>query len=314
MKVVILGAAGGVGQVLALLLKNQLPAGTDLSLYDISSVIIGIAKDLDHIPTDVNVIGYTSINYVSALQNANIVLIAAGITRQPNMNRSDLFNTNAIIIFNLIKKIAYNCPKALIGIITNPINAMVPLAAKVLKKNGVYNRDRLFGITTLDVIRSNIFVAKLKGKKAQDIEVVVIGGHSKMTILPLLSHIPDISFNLKEIEYLTSCIQNAGTTIVEAKLGCGSATLSMGYAATRFCLSLIQGLYGKENVIECAYIESDIGYTSFFAHQISLGINGIKDRFPIGIISKFEKKLLENMLDELNKDIKLGEYFVENMI
>ncbi len=53
MKVAVLGAAGGIGQALALLLKTQLPSGSELSLYDIAPVTPGVAVDLSHIPTDV---------------------------------------------------------------------------------------------------------------------------------------------------------------------------------------------------------------------------------------------------------------------
>ncbi len=61
----------------------------------------------------------------------------------------------------------------------------------------------------------------------------VIGGHSGVTILPLLSQIPGVSFTEQEVADLTKRIQNAGTEVVEAKAGGGSATLSMGQAAAR---------------------------------------------------------------------------------
>ncbi|WP_032114377.1 malate dehydrogenase [Candidatus Arsenophonus nilaparvatae] len=310
MKLAILGAAGGIGQALALLLKNQLPSGSELSLYDIAPVTPGVAKDLSHIPTDVKVIGFAGEDPTPALDGADVVLISAGVARKPGMDRSDLFNINAGIVRNLIEKVAQNCPKALIGIITNPVNTTVPIAAEVLKKAGVYDKNRLFGVTTLDIIRSNTFVAELKGKKPQEIEVKVIGGHSGVTILPLLSQIANVSFTEQEAEELTKRIQNAGTEVVEAKAGGGSATLSMGQAAARFGLSLIDALNGKENIIECAYVESDGEYARFFAQPIRLGKNGIEERLPINIMNKFEKNKLENMLETLNKDIKLGEDFI----
>ena len=58
MKVSVLGAAGGIGQALGLLLKTQLPSGTELSLYDIAPVTPGVAADLSHIPTAVKVSGF----------------------------------------------------------------------------------------------------------------------------------------------------------------------------------------------------------------------------------------------------------------
>ncbi|MDE9436159.1 malate dehydrogenase [Xenorhabdus bovienii] len=310
MKVAVLGAAGGIGQALALLLKTQLPSGSELSLYDIAPVTPGVAADLSHIPTEVKVTGFAGEDATPALVGADVVLISAGVARKPGMDRSDLFNINAGIIRNLVQQVAKACPKALIGIITNPVNTTVAIAAEVLKKEGVYDRNRLFGVTTLDIIRSNTFVAELKGKNSEELEVPVIGGHSGVTILPLLSQIQGVSFTDEEVEALTKRIQNAGTEVVEAKAGGGSATLSMGQAAARLGLSLIRGLQGESNVIECSYVEGDGKYARFFAQPVRLGKNGIEERLDIGKLSDFEQKSLDSMLDVLKKDIELGEKFI----
>lgn len=312
MKVAVLGAAGGIGQALALLLKTQLPSGSDLTLYDIAPVTPGVAKDLSHIPTDVRITGFAGEDPTPALEGADIVLISAGVARKPGMDRSDLFNVNAGIVRNLVEKIAKTCPKALIGIITNPVNTTVAIAAEVLKKAGVYDKNRLFGVTTLDIIRSNTFVAELKGKKPQELEVPVIGGHSGVTILPLLSQIPGVSFSDAEIDSLTKRIQNAGTEVVEAKAGGGSATLSMGQAAARFGLSLVRAIQGESNVVECTYTEGDGKYARFFAQPVVLGKNGVEKRLDIGSLSAYEEKALNGMLDVLKADIALGEKFINS--
>lgn len=312
MKVAVLGAAGGIGQALALLLKTQLPSGSELSLYDIAPVTPGVAVDLSHIPTEVKIKGFAGEDATPALEGADVVLISAGVARKPGMDRSDLFNVNAGIVRNLVEQVAKTCPKALIGIITNPVNTTVAIAAEVLKKAGVYDKNRLFGITTLDVIRSNTFVAELKDKKPQEIEVPVIGGHSGVTILPLLSQILGVSFTDEELVALTKRIQNAGTEVVEAKAGGGSATLSMGQAAARLGLSLVRGLQGESDVVECAYVEGDGEYARFFAQPVRLGKNGVEERLDIGQLSNFEQKALEGMLDVLRKDIELGEKFINN--
>lgn len=312
MKVAVLGAAGGIGQALALLLKTQLPSGSDLTLYDIAPVTPGVAKDLSHIPTDVRITGFAGEDPTPALEGADIVLISAGVARKPGMDRSDLFNVNAGIVRNLVEKIAKTCPKALIGIITNPVNTTVAIAAEVLKKAGVYDKNRLFGVTTLDIIRSNTFVAELKGKKPQELEVPVIGGHSGVTILPLLSQIPGVSFSDAEIDSLTKRIQNAGTEVVEAKAGGGSATLSMGQAAARFGLSLVRAMQGESNVVECTYTEGDGKYARFFAQPVVLGKNGVEKRLDIGSLSVYEEKALNGMLDVLKADIALGEKFINS--
>ncbi len=224
MKVAVIGAAGGIGQALALLLKNRLPAGSDLALYDIAPVTPGVAADLSHIPTPVSIKGYAGEDPTPALEGADVVLISAGVARKPGMDRADLFNVNAGIVKSLAEKIAVVCPTACVGIITNPVNTTVPIAAEVLKKAGVYDKRKLFGVTTLDVIRSETFVAELKDKDPGDVRVPVIGGHSGVTILPLLSQVEGVEFTAEEVEALTKRIQNAGTEVVEAKAGGGSAT------------------------------------------------------------------------------------------
>jgi len=310
MKVAVLGAAGGIGQALSLLLKTQLPAGSELSLYDVAPVVPGVAVDLSHIPTDVKVQGFGKDDLAQALVGSDIVLIPAGVPRKPGMDRSDLFNINAGIVANLVEAVADNCPDACIGIITNPVNTTVPIAAQVLKKKGVYNKAKLFGVTTLDVIRSETFVAEIDGLNPANVTVPVIGGHSGTTILPLLSQVENVTFTQEQIEQLTHRIQNAGTEVVEAKAGGGSATLSMGQAAARFCLSLVKGLQGEE-VIECTYVEGDGADAPFFAQPVRLGKNGVEEILPYGALSAYEEKCKADMLDGLKGDIQTGLDFVK---
>lgn len=311
MKVAVLGAAGGIGQALALLLKTQLPAGSQLSLYDIAPVTPGVAVDLSHIPTAVEIKGFAGEDPTPALVGADVVLISAGVARKPGMDRSDLFNINAGIVRNLIEKVAVTCPKALVGIITNPVNTTVAIAAEVLKKAGVYDKNRLFGVTTLDVIRSETFIAELKGLNVADVKVNVIGGHSGVTILPLLSQVEGVTFSDEEVASLTKRIQNAGTEVVEAKAGGGSATLSMGQAACRFGMSLVRGLQGEANIVECAYVDGGSEHAEFFAQPVLLGKNGIEKVLPYGEVSVFEANARDSMLDTLKGDIKLGVDFVK---
>ena len=310
MKVVILGAAGGIGQALALLLKTELPSGTELSLYDIAPVTPGVAADLSHIPTPVKVEGFSGEDPSPALLNADIVLISAGVARKPGMDRSDLFNINAGIVKNLVSSCADNCPNALIGIITNPVNTTVAIAAEVLKNKGVYDPARLFGITTLDVIRSSTFVAEIYNKDPKDVNIPVIGGHSGITILPLLSQ-SGYEFNDEDAASMTKRIQNAGTEVVEAKAGGGSATLSMGQAAAKFGLSLVRALNGEKDVIECTYVEGSGELARFFAQPVLLGKNGVEKILNYGTLSEFEQTTLDDALDTLRSDIKIGEEFVK---
>jgi len=140
--------------------------------------------------------------------------------------------------------------------------------------------------------------------------VPVIGGHSGITILPLLSQ-SGCEFTEEETAALTTRIQNAGTEVVEAKAGGGSATLSMGYAGARFCLSLVRALNGEDNVIECTYIEGPGDKARFFAQPVLLGRNGVEKVLNFGDLTAFEEAKLDGALDTLNSDISSGELFKE---
>jgi len=314
MKIAVLGAAGGIGQALALLLKLDLPENSILSLYDLAPVTPGVAKDLSHIPTSVKVEGFSGTDPTPAIQDADVILISAGVARKPGMDRSDLFNINAGIIKNLVSKIAEVAPEACIGIITNPVNTTVAIAAEVLKAAGVYNKRKLFGITTLDVIRAEDFVAELKGLPAEHVRVNVIGGHSGTTILPILSQIQGVSFTEQEVIELTTRIQNAGTEVVEAKAGGGSATLSMARAASLFGIQLVQALSGKQGIIQNAYVDGGNAASPFFTQPLLLGKNGIDRVLPYGELSPFEEKKKQEMLSVLHADIQLGIDFVKNAV
>lgn len=104
------------------------------------------------------------------------------------MTRDDLFKINAGIVRDLVKGIAQFSPKAFILVISNPVNSTVPIAAEILKQAGVFDPKRLFGVTTLDVVRAETFVQDITGEKDPSKTVIpVIGGHSGETIVPLFS-------------------------------------------------------------------------------------------------------------------------------
>lgn len=310
--VAVLGASGGIGQPLSLLLKNS-PLVEKLSLYDIAHTK-GVAADLSHIETKCQVTGFVGKEQLNdALTGMDVVVIPAGVPRKPGMTRDDLFNINATIVADLTTAIAKTCPDALICIISNPVNSTVPIAAEILKKHGVFSAKRVLGVSTLDVVRSNTFIAELKGLDVSKTSIPVIGGHSGNTIIPLLSQVnPKVEFSQAELEALTKRIQNAGTEVVEAKAGAGSATLSMAYAGARFSFSMLEAQAGKQGVVECAYVAADDAETSYFATPLLFGKNGVEKNLGYGSVTDFEKELIKAATKELNANIEKGVQFAAN--
>ena len=197
--------------------------------------------------------------------------MTAGVARKPGMTRDDLFDINASIVTGarapsrtllqkspapplstprpagLIKAIAEVCPTAFINIISNPVNSLVPMAKEILVEAGVYNPKLLTGVTTLDIVRANTFVARtptpqpssssaaiwttifstrkkclsaqlvwiaeMKGTDPTETYVPVIGGHSGLTILPLLSQTTPtgLTFTDDEVDALSERIREVRT-------------------------------------------------------------------------------------------------------
>lgn len=290
------------------LLLKQSPHITHLALYDIVNTP-GVAADLSHIETIAKVSSHQGTDELGeALTGCVAVAIPAGVPRKPGMTRDDLFNTNASIVKTLTEACAKFCPEAVICIISNPVNSTVPIATEVFKKAGVYNPNKIVGVTTLDIVRANTFVAEAKGLEVTSVKVPVIGGHSGVTILPLLSQTtPKLSFTEEEIEKLTDRIQNAGTEVVNAKAGAGSATLSMAYAGSRFVNNVLRALNGEKNITECAMVDSNVAGTGFFAQQVEFGVSGVTKHLDLGQLSAYEqRKLEEEVIPELNKNIAKG--------
>eukprot|EP00854_Cymbomonas_tetramitiformis_P022410 gene22410-27038_t len=309
-KVAVLGAAGGIGQSLSMLMKMS-PNCTELALYDIAGTP-GVAADVSHINAKAKTTGYFGDDQLeAALTGCDVVVIPAGVPRKPGMTRDDLFAINAGIVMGLITGVAKYCPGAMINMISNPVNSTVPIAAETLKKHGVYDPKKLCGVTTLDVVRARTFYAEKKGLPVLDVDVPVVGGHAGITILPLFSQAtPSAELTDEEREALTDRTMNGGTEVVAAKAGKGSATLSMAYAGALFADACLRGLNGEKGVVECSYVESSVfPELSFFSTKCTFGPSGVEEVGGIGEINAYEQKCLDAMKEQLAGEIAKGVEF-----
>merc|ERR1719265_2288895 len=237
------------------------------------------------------------------LQGCDLVLVPAGVPRKPGQDRKDLLDINCNIAKGTVEACAKHCPNAVLGLIVNPVNSVVPAMCEMWKKAGLDPR-KIVGISTLDIVRANKFVSEITGQPAQ---IPVIGGHAGATILPLFSQDPaGASIPARDIPALDVRVQDAGTEVVKAKNGKGSATLSMAYAGARLGRAVLSGLAGVP-VTECAYVESNnVPGMPYFASKVVFGRNGIEKVLPIGALSAHEQKRLDELLPILKGEIDDG--------
>lgn len=310
-KVSVLGASGGIGQPLSMLLKLN-PRIGHLALYDIAKAAMpskGVAADVNDMNTIAQVTGYAGDEDLSkALEGADVVVLAAGVPRKPGMTRDDLFKINAGIAKNLAEAIKRHAPAGcIVPVITNPVNSVVPIVNGILKAP-----HRVAGITTLDVIRASRIVGQKLGKDPREVHVPVVGGHAGETIVALFSQTTPIGAlknePVSEIEKMDKMVQNAGTVVVEAKSGAGSATLSMAYAASRFVDAVLRGLSGDKGVVECTFAEVAGDY---YAAPFTLGKNGLEQRHEFTNLTEYEMSRVAEARKKLAVDVQVGKDFLQ---
>lgn len=319
-KVCVCGGAGGIGQPLSMLMATD-PNVKELCVFDLSVAMVppaGVAADLSHLEKPVKVTGFVMevgknpIDFLEeCLTGCDLVLIPAGMPRKPGMTRDDLFKVNADIAKGLVEACAKYCPKAMLALIVNPVNSIVPAMAELYKKKGL-DPCKIVGATTLDCVRANKFVGEITGKNPKFINVPVIGGHAGVTIMPVFSQDKAAaSIDKEKIPDLDKKVQDAGTEVVNAKGGKGSATLSMAYAGARLGSSILAGLSGRKRV-ECAYVKSEVSDLPYFTSKVVFGPDGVNKVLPVGKLNEYEEKRLEEAKAQLKTEIETGLKYAED--
>jgi len=320
-KVCVVGGAGGIGQPLCLLMAMN-PNVSELCVYDLTLAMVpaaGVAADLSHLNKKVKVSSYAFDKDDKAIDKAgecltgcHLVLVPAGVPRKPGQDRKDLLNINAGIAKNIVEACAKFCPEAVVALIVNPVNSVVPAMTELWVKKGL-NPNKVVGITTLDIVRATKFVHEVTGADIEGINIPIIGGHAGTTILPLFSQdAAAATIPQDQVPDLDKKVQDAGTVVVAAKNGKGSATLSMAYAGAQLGAAVLAGLNGEERT-ECAYVKSSITELPYFASKVTFGKEGVKTVHPIGQLSSWEETRLKELIPTLKEEIDAGlEYAAAN--
>merc|ERR1719379_1371808 len=273
----------------------------------------GVAADLSHLEKKCSVKSYAIDPAQPAVEQleecmtgCHLVLVPAGVPRKPGMTRDDLFGINANIAKGIVDSCAKYCPDAVVALIVNPVNSIVPAMCEIYKQKGL-DPAKIVGVTTLDCVRANKFVAERMGVDPNQVNIPVIGGHAGATIMPVFSQdrygaqIPQ-----DELEALDKRVQDAGTEVVNAKNGKGSATLSMAYAGARLGKAVLSGLAGKKRV-ECAYVKSDaVEGMEYFSSKVTFGTEGVKTVHPVGPMTDREQARFEEAKKQLKEEIQAG--------
>ena len=294
-KVSVIGA-GNVGATVAQRLAEK--ELCDVVLIDIvEGVPQGKALDLSEAaPIEKHDAHLTGSNTYEASAGSDIIIITAGIPRKPGMSRDDLISTNAGIVKTVTQQAAELSPKAILIVVSNPLDAMCHVAYET----SGFPKNRVMGMAgVLDSARFRTFIAMELNVSVENIHAFVLGGHGdSMVPLPRYSTvagIPIIELLSKErIDALIDRTRKGGAEIV-GLLKTGSAFYAPASAAVEMAESILKD---KKKILPCAaYLEGEYGLNDLFIGvPVKLGKNGIEEIVQISLTDD-EKEALQKSAD-----------------
>src|SRR6201986_5092722 len=118
-----------------------------------------------------------------AIAGSDIVVITAGLPRKPGMSRMDLIGANAKIVRSVTEQVVKHAPEAVLIVVSNPLDEMTALAAKVSE----FPSQRVMGQAgMLDTARFSYFVAEKLGVPVGSVRTLTLGSHGD-TMVPVPS-------------------------------------------------------------------------------------------------------------------------------
>lgn len=229
----------------------------------------------------------------SKTADSDIIVITSGLPRKPGMSRDDLISTNAKIVNEVTKKALEHSPKAILIIVSNPLDVMTYAAFKTA---GIPSH-KVFGMAgILDTARYRAFLADEIGNSPKDIQALLMGGHGD-TMVPLprfttVNGIPITQFvNEERLNQIVERTKNGGGEIV--KLLGTSAWYAPGVAAAQMVEAIVKD--EKRCFPVCAYLQGQYGLDKIYLGvPVILGKNGIEEIIELKLNEVETKDLLNS--------------------
>src|SRR6266487_517708 len=211
-----------------------------------------------------------------ALAGAGIVVVTAGLPRKPGMSRMDLIEVNAKIVRNVVENVAKHAPEAVLIVVSNPLDEMTALAAKV---SGFPSSRVLGQAGMLDTARFSYFTADKLGVPVSSVRTLTLGSHGDTMVpvpsactvdgAPLAERLP-----AADIEALVERTRAGGAEIV-ALLKTGSAYYAPSAAAARMARAVAEDAGAVMPV--CAWVDGQYGISGvYLGVEAEIGAAGIR--------------------------------------
>jgi malate dehydrogenase len=280
-------AEAGLADVVLVDIVEGLPQGKGLDLAEAAPVVVH----------DAWVLGT---NDYADTADSDIIVVTSGLARQPGMSRDDLLTKNAGIVRSVVEQAAKASPKAIIIVVTNPLDAMCHVA---MDASG-FPRERVIGMAgVLDSARFRTFIAQELGVSVEDTHAFVLGGHGD-TMVPLSRYSTVAGVPITEllpadrVRALEERTANGGAEVV-ALLKTGSAF----YAPAAGVFEMVESiLLDRKRVLPCAVmLRGEFGIDGLFVGvPVVLGAGGMERVFEIELTAE-ERAAFERSADAVRE-------------
>ena len=199
----------------------------------------------------------------SGTENSDIIVITAGFPRKPGMSRDDLLKANYDVIKGVVEAVVKLSPKAILIVVTNPLDAMAQAAFKISK----FPKERVIGMAgVLDSARMSTFVAEELKVSVENVHSFVLGGHGD-DMVPLTRYSTVAGIPLPELiakdklDAIVTRTRKGGAEIVNL-LKTGSAYYAPSAAVFEMAEAILKD---KKKILPCAaYLEGEYGINGLF--------------------------------------------------
>src|SRR5437667_2904382 len=293
-KITVVGA-GNVGATTAQRLAEKQLARTVVLVDVIEGVPQGKALDQwESAPIegfDTRIVGA---NDYGPGAGSEVVVVTAGIARKPGMSRDDLVRTNADIVKQVSQQIKQHCPKAIVVVVSNPLDVM----CWVTKQVTGFPRERVIGMAgVLDTSRYRAFLAEALDVSVRDIQAMVLGGHGD-TMVPLISYTSVSGIPITQLmsqatlDGIVERTRTGGAEIVK-HLKTGSAYYAPSAAAVQMCEAIVND---QKRILPCAaWLQGEYGMTGLFLGvPCKLGRRGLEKIIQVELTAAEKEALAKS--------------------
>ena len=277
MKVTVVGS-GFVGATTTMRVAQRGPADEVVMVDIVEGLPQGLALDMNQSsPVERFEPVVRGTNDYADTAGSDIVVITAGLPRQPGMSRMDLLGKNAAIMRDVAGRVRDASPEAVLIVVSNPLDEMTYLAGEVTG----FTKERVMGMAgTLDSARLRYFIAAEVGVSPSAVEAMTLGSHGE-SMVPLPGHATVEGKPLRDLvdeetlERLYQRTRDAGAEIV-GFLKKGSAY----YAPSASVAQMVNAIAGDTGEVlpACVWATGQYGITDVFVGlPARLGRGGVKE-------------------------------------